>query len=164
VPRVGFGPTNLLLFRQALLPTELSRQRYTWRDLDPQHRVCRTRALTVELQVHRWPIRNSNPGQEIESLLSWSPRRMGRDQCRGLGLNQYALAGAAPSKRCVFLSATTALFSVPKVGVEPTWVSPPRSGRGASSIPPFRLESKLSSLSCGGETRTPDEELMKLMR
>ena len=138
--------------------------RYTWRDLDPQHRVCRTRALTVELQVHKWPIRNSNPGQEIESLLSWSPRRMGLNQCRGLGLNQYALAGAALSKRCVFLSATTAYFSVPKVGVEPTWVSPPRSGRGASSIPPFRLESKLSSLSCGGETRTPDEGLMKPMR
>ncbi len=52
-----------------------------------KHRVCRTRALTVELQVHRWPIRNSNPGQEIENLLSWSLRRMGRDQCRGLGLN-----------------------------------------------------------------------------
>lgn len=82
--------------------------RYTWRDLDPQHRVCRTRALTVELQVHKWLIRNSNPGREIESLLSWSSRRMSLSQCRGLGLNQYALAGAALSKRCVFHSATTA--------------------------------------------------------
>ena len=159
MPRVGIGPTNLLLFRQALLPTELSRQRYTWRDLDPQHRVCRTRALTVELQVHKWPIRNSNPGQEIESLLSWSPRRMGLDQCRGLGSNQYALAGAAPSKRCVFLSATTAYLSVPKVGVEPTWVSPPRSGRGASSIPPFRLIANIIRSIAEGRLELPTKSL-----
>ncbi len=146
---------NLLLFKQALLPTELPRQRYTWRDSDPQHRVCRTRALTVELQVHRWPIRNSNPGREIESLSSWSPRRMGLSQCRGLGSNQHALAGAAPSKRCVFLSATTAYFSVPKVGVEPTWVSPPRSGRGASSIPPFRLDANIIRSVAEGRLELP---------
>lgn len=53
-PRAGIGPANLLRFRQALLPTELSRQ--------------------------RWPIRNSNPGRESENLTSWSPRRMGHHQ------------------------------------------------------------------------------------